>query len=241
MKVEPSEEKVKSEQVMPSVKIKSELPQQPVGESKPVFTVDISTMHCQLHGTSSQDADRSVPLEPGPLGLLIAKFGEMVYKTELSNLMLSVPPPKKEKKAPPQKKPAAAAAAAAAPPAAAEAPATPPPAAQAAAAEAATPPPAAQAAAAEAPAAPFAAEAPAAPPAAAKDDYSVMWYKKGSQCAIRAKFGIKATVLSFGGMRTLKTKKQMKDYAKILVADLHAGESVANTKRKGQAFAFPRH
>ena len=225
MKVEPGEEKVKSEQVMPSVKIKSELPQQPVGESKPVFTVDISTMHCQLHGTSSQDADRSVPLEEGPLGLLIAKFGEMVYKTELSNLMLSVPPPKKEKKAPPQKKPAAAAAAP--PPAAAEAPATPPPAAQAAAAEA--------------PAAPFAAEAPAAPPAAAKDDYSVMWYKKRLSCAIRAKFGIKATVLSFGGMMTLKTKKQMKDYAKILVADLHAGESVANTKRKGQAFAFPRH
>ena len=226
MKVEPREEKVKNEQVMPSVKIKSELPQQPVGESKPVFTVDIPTMHCQLHGTSSQDADRSVPLESGPLGLLIAKFGEMVYKTELSNLMLSVPPPKKEKKAPPQKKPAAAPPAAA-PPAAAEAPATPPPAAQAAAAEA--------------PAAPFAAEAPAAPPAAAKDDYSVMWYKKGSQCAIRAKFGIKAQVLSFGGMRTTKTKKQMKDYAKILVADLHAGESVANTKRKGQAFAFPRH
>lgn len=221
MKVEPREEKVKNEQVMPSVKIKSELPQQPVGESKPVFTVDIPTMHCQLHGTSSQDADRSVPLEPGPLGLLIAKFGEMVYKTELSNLMLSVPPPKKEKKAPPQKKPAAAPPAAA-PPAAAEAPA-------------------AQAAAAEAPAAPFAAEAPAAPPAAAKDDYSVMWYKKGLSCAIRAKFGIKATVLSFGGMRTPKTKKQMKDYAKILVADLHAGESVANTKRKGQAFAFPRH
>ena len=89
---------MKSEQVMPSVKIKSELPQQPVGESKPVFTVDISTMHCHLHGTSSQDADRSVPLEPGPLGLLIAKFGEMVHQTELSNLMLEVPPPKKEKK-----------------------------------------------------------------------------------------------------------------------------------------------
>ena len=68
-----------------------------------------------------------------------------------------------------------------------------------------------------------------------------MWYKKGLSCAIRAKFGIKATVLSFGGMRTLKTKKQMKDYGEILVADLHAGESVANTKRKGQAFAFPRH
>ena len=50
MKVEPREEKVKNEQVMPSVKIKSELPQQPVGESKPVFTVDIPTMHCQLHG-----------------------------------------------------------------------------------------------------------------------------------------------------------------------------------------------
>ena len=64
--------------------------------------------------------------------------------------------------------------------------------------------------------------------------------QQGLSCAIRAKFGIKATVLSFGGMRTLKTKKQMKDYGWILVADLHAGESIADNKRKGQAFALPR-
>ena len=50
MKVEPREEKVESEQVMPSVEIESELPQQPVGESKTGFTVDIPTMRCQLPG-----------------------------------------------------------------------------------------------------------------------------------------------------------------------------------------------
>ncbi len=95
--------KVKSEQV----KIKSGVPYQPVDESKPVFTVDISTMHCQLHSTSFHDADRSEPLEPGPDGLLIARFGEMVYTTEPSNLMLSVAPPKKYKKASVAKKPVA--------------------------------------------------------------------------------------------------------------------------------------
>ena len=101
MKVEPHSMKVESDRVMPSAQIKSELPQPPVSDSKPVFTVDSSTMHCQLHGASSHDADRSVPLDPGPHGLLIAKFGEMVHTTELSNLMLAVPPA-------PKKRPAAA-------------------------------------------------------------------------------------------------------------------------------------
>ena len=137
--------------------MKSEVPHQPVDESKPLFTVDISTMHCQLHSHSSHDADRSEPLEPGPDGLLIARFGEIVYTTELSNLMLSVPPPKKRKTAPVSKKPAADTKAES----------------DAAEAQAAAAPPAAHPAAAEAPAAPFAAEAPAAPVAAAKDDYSI--------------------------------------------------------------------
>ena len=67
MKVEPQQKeaeggvKVKSEQVKPSVKVKSEQVKPSVvkSESKPVFTVDIRTMH----GTNSQEADQSVPLE----------------------------------------------------------------------------------------------------------------------------------------------------------------------------------
>lgn len=219
MKVEPHSMKVESDQVMPSAQIKSELPQPPVSDSKPVFTVDISTMHCQLHGASSHDADRSVPLEPGPHGLLIAKFGEMVHTTELSNLMLAVPPP-------PKKRPAAA-------------PVAKKPAADMEAADLAAAPPAAHPAAAEAPAAPLGAEAPAAHEAVAKDDYSVMWYKHSKSIGIREKFVIKSQVVSFGGKKSLKTEQQMRDYAKLLVADLNAGVSVAETRKKGRAFAFP--
>ena len=219
MKVEPHSMKVESDQVMPSAQIKSELPQPPVSDSKPVFTVDISTMHCKLHGTSSHDADRSVPLEPGPHGLLIAKFGEMVHTTELSNLMLAVPPP-------PKKRPAAA-------------PVAKKPAAHMEAADLAAAPPAAHPAAAEAPAAPLGAEAPAAHEAVAKDDYSVMWYKNGRWIGIREKFGMKSQVVSYGGKKSLRTEKELRDYAKVLVADLNAGEGVAATRRKGRAFAFP--
>ena len=188
--------------------MKSEVPHQPVDESKPVFTVDISTMHCQLHSTSSHDADRSEPLEPGPDGLLIARFGEIVYTTELSNLMLSVPPTKKRKTAPVSKKPAADTTA--------------------------------HLAAAEAPAAPLAAAAPAAPLAEAKDDYAILWYKNSKCCGIRAKFGIKTQVLSFGGKKSLKTEQEMRDFAQtVLVPDLHAGATIAETKQKGMDFAFP--
>ena len=87
MKVEPLEMKAESEP-----------------KSRPIFTIDIPTMQCHLHGTSPHDVDRSVKLEPGPQGLLIARFGDMVHTTELSNLMLSVPPAAKTKVA---KKPAA--------------------------------------------------------------------------------------------------------------------------------------
>ena len=189
--------------------MKSEVPHQPVDESKPVFTVDISTMHCQLHSTSSHDADRSEPLEPGPEGLLIARFGEIVYTTELSNLMLSVPPTKKRKTAPVSKKPAADIKAES----------------DAEEAQAAAAPPAAH---------------PAAPLAAAKDDYAILWYKNSKCCGIKAKFGMKTQVLSFGGKKSLKTEQEMRDFAQtVLVPDLHAGATIAETKQKGMDFAFP--
>ena len=189
--------------------MKSEVPHQPVDESKPVFTVDISTMHCQLHSTSSHDADRSEPLEPGPEGLLIARFGEIVYTTELSNLMLAVPPTKKRKTAPVSKKPAADIKAES----------------DAEEAQAAAAPPAAH---------------PAAPLAAAKDDYTISWQKRTKCCGIRFKFGMKTQVLSFGGKKSLKTEQEMRDFAQtVLVPDLHAGATIAETKQKGMDFAFP--
>ena len=140
--------------------------------------------------------------------------------TELSNLMLAVPPP------PPKKRPAAA-------------PVAKKPAADMEAADPAAAPPAAHPAAAEAPAAPLGAEAPAAHEAVAKDDYSVMWYKHSKSIGIREKFGINSKVVCFGGKNSLKIEQQMRDYAKLLVADLNAGVSVAETKKKGRAFAFP--
>ena len=220
MKVEPREVKAESEQAESSAK------------SKPIFTVDIPTMQCHMHGN---DADRSVKLEPGPQGLLVARFGEMVHTTELSNLMLSVPPaaaqPKLKKK--PAAPPAPAALAPEAPSAAVAAAAAPAPAAPLAAVAPAEPSPA------EAPAAPLPAEAAAAPAAAAKNDYSVMWYKRDLTCAIRAKFGTKGQLLSFGGKRSPKTEKELRDFAAILVADLHAGVSVADCKKKGKDFAAP--
>ena len=220
MKVEPREVKAESEQAEPSAK------------SKPIFTVDIPTMQCHLHGN---DADRSVKLEPGPQGLLVARFAEIVHTTELSNLMLSVPPaaaqPKLKKK--PAAPPAPAAVAPEAPSAAVAAAAAPAPAAPLAAVAPAEPSPA------EAPAAPLPAEAVVAPAAAAKNDYSVMWYKRDMTCAIRARFGMKGQLLSFGGKRSPKTEQEMRDFAAILVADLHAGVSVADCIQKGKTFAAP--
>ena len=258
MKVEPQQKeaeggvKVKSEQVKPSVKVKSEQVKPSVvkSESKPVFTVDIQTMHCTMHGTNSQEADQSVPLEKGPENLLVARFGGIVHTTELCNLMLFAAPPKKKPAAAPvMKKPAAelmaeiAAAAAddaAAPPAAPEAAAPP------TAPEAAAPPAAPEAAApAVAPAEPNAAEDAEAEAAAApdadppRDDYGVMWYKRDRSCGIRAKFGAQQQLFSFGGKSCTKTKEEMRAFGWVLVADLHAGASIADSKKKGMDFAFP--
>jgi len=235
MQVEPQQKdfnKVKSE---PSVRIKSEQPQQSVvvkreqsqqsvvmqSASKPVFTVDIPTMHCHMHCTSSQDADRSAPLEKGPDGLLVARFGETVHTTELCNLMLFAAPPAK-------KRPAAACAIERPAPEVAE---------SAAASEDAV------AEGASASAAPPLAAAPPAPPAEdappAKDDYAIMWYKRDKTIAIRAKFGAKQQVLSFGGKACTKDHEEMRGFAKVVVADLHAGMSIADAKNKGKGFAFP--
>ena len=85
----------------------------------------------------------------------------------------------------------------------------------------------------------------AAPPVAAaaaalaKNDYGIMWYKSSTSIGIRAKFGAKGQVLSFGGTRCTKSKHTMKTFAKEIVADLQAGMSPEDAKKKGMKFAFP--
>ena len=179
-------------------------------------------MHCQLHSTSPHDADQSVPLEPGPHGPLIAKFGELVHKPELSNLMLAVPPPSPHKKRP--------AAAVAKKPAACILPKAETDTAEVEAAKAE----------AEAEAALLGADygAPvAADYGAPANHYGVMWYKRSRAIGIRQKFGSKAQVFSFGGKSSPKTERELKDFAEVLVKDLRAGASVAATRNKGKKFA----
>ena len=93
-------------------------------------------------------------------------------------------------------------------------------------------------------AAPPEAEAPMdAPPVAAadvapaKDDYGIMYYGKASAIGIRAKFGAKNQILEFGSTRCTKTEEEMREIAKVIVADLHAGMSPAKAKKKGQRLA----
>ena len=206
MKVEPKQE-VKQELSKPVVKSKLGEPSQqsePDEPRKPVFTVDISHMHCTMHGTPGND-EQTVALQAGPNGLLTAKFGDLVHTTELCNLMLIAKKPKKNVK----KKPAA---------------------------------PVAEAsvgAAAPVEAAPVAA-APPAPMAPVVKDYGIMYYgtKNRNFIGIRAKFGAKNQVLSFGGTKCTKTKDEMRSIADVIVADLKGGMSVEDAKNKGTALAF---
>ena len=81
---------------------------------------------------------------------------------------------------------------------------------------------------------------PAAPvPAEERDDYyPPMWYKNSHQIGIKAKFGAKQQVLSFGGMACTKTKKQMQDIGKEIIKDLNGGMSYKDAKAKGNRLAF---
>ena len=196
--------------------------------AKPIFTVDINKRQCTMYSTS-ENAEETAPLEAGPNGLLVAKFGESVHESELSNLMLLAPAARKEKKV--LKRPAAAPPEAEAPSEAVlKRPAAAPP-------KAVLKRPAAAPSEAETPSE---AEAPSeadVPPVEAKDDYGIMWYGKANAIGIRAKFGAKATVFQFGGVACTKTEVEMRDIGKVIVADLHAGMSPAKAKKKGQRLA----
>lgn len=175
--------------------------------AKPIFTTDIEKMQCTMHSTSGQ-AEQSVPLVAGPDGCLVGKFEGIVHTTELPNLMLLKAPKPKPKQV--KKRPGAAA-----PGVAAEAPAAPP----VAAAPAPVP--------------------PGAPAAAApdKNDYGIMWYAKSKCIGIRAKFGAKNQVLSFGGTHCTKTEAEMRAIAKTIVADLHDGMAIIDARQKGKRLA----
>ena len=222
LQVEPEHQVVKSEL------LKKDEP------AKPIFTVDINKRQCTMHSTS-ENAEETAPLEAGPNGLLVAKFGESVHESELSNLMLLAPAARKKRKV--LKRPAAAPPEAEAPSEAVlKRPAAAPP-------KAVLKRPAAAPSDAEAPSeaeTPSEAEAPSeadVPPVEAKDDYGIMWYGKAKAIAIRAKFGAKATVFQFGGVACTKTEVEMRDIGKVIVADLHAGMSPAKAKKKGQRLA----
>ena len=187
---------------------------------KPIFTCHIPTMMCTMMCPSESIPEQSVSLEAGPENLLIAKFGETVHTTELCNLMLVAALPKPVKKlagaaalkrpagAAVLKKPAMAAAPDAAPVAGAEA---------------------------AAPAAAPAAMA-AAPP---KDDYAIDYYCRGGKntIGIKTKFGARNQILSFGSTRCTKTAEEMREIAAVIVADLHAGMSASDAKKKGTRLA----
>ena len=179
---------------------------------KPIFTVDITTMMCTMINVSADVPDQSAPLVAGPENLLVAKFGETVHTTELCNLMLIAALPKKVKKKPAAaevlKRPARAAA-----PAAFDA----------------------------APVAGAGADVAAAAPMAAapKNDYGIEYYNTDNRnsIGIRAKFGARKQVLSFGSTRCTKTEKEMREIAAVVVADLHTGTSLKTANKKGNRLA----
>ena len=164
------------------------------------------TKHMHMHD------EEVASLESGPHGLVIAKFEDSVHTTELSNLMLAGVAPVKGKRS--TKKPAAAAATAAP----------------------AAPAPAPAAAVLKKPAAAISKGKPAAADAVVPGgDYTLMHYgtKGNNSIGIRAKFGLKAQVLSFGGKLCTKSKAEMLVIGEELVADLQAGMSCVDAKKKG--------
>jgi hypothetical protein len=187
---------------------------------KPIFTCHIPTMMCTMMCPSGIIPEQSVSLEAGPENFLVAKFGETVHTTELCNFMLVAALPKPVKKlagAAALKRPAGAAVlkkpAMAAAPAAFDA----------------------------APVAGAGAEVAAAAPVAAapKNDYVCRYYSTNNMntIGIKAKFGAKNLILSFGSTRCTKTSEEMWKIGAVIVADLHAGMSVSDAKKKGTRLA----
>ncbi len=89
-----------------------------------------------------------------------------------------------------------------------------------------------------APAPPPAAEdvAEAAPPAAARD-YAILYYKSNNSIGIRAKFGEKNQLFSFGGKRAEKSQAQLREIAKEVVDLLKTGASSEAARTRARQLA----
>ena len=182
-----------------------------------VFTYDLESMQCTMHSTGQEQV---APLQSGPNGLAVARFQVssevLVHHTEFSNLMLLAPAEKKAK--------AKTAAKATAKPKV----------------KAKKTKPNVKA---KVKAKPNTDDVPNAPAAEhdaiVRNDYSIMLYNKGGKntIGIRAKFGQKKQVLSFGSTKCTKSEAEMRAIAKVVVDDLNKGESLQTCKDKGNMLA----
>jgi len=182
-----------------------------------VFTYDLESMQCTMHSTGQEQV---APLQSGPNGLAVARFQVssevLVHHTEFSNLMLLAPAEKKAK--------AKTAAKATAKPKV----------------KAKKTKPKVKA---KVKAKPNTDDVPNAPAAEhdaiVRNDYSIMLYNKGGKntIGIRAKFGQKKQVLSFGSTKCTKSEAEMRAIAKVVVDDLNKGESMQTCKDKGNMLA----
>lgn len=182
-----------------------------------VFTYDLESMQCTMHSTGQEQV---APLQSGPNGLAVARFQVssevLVHHTEFSNLMLLAPAEKKAK--------AKTAAKATAKPKVKAKKTNPK-------------------VKAKVKAKPNTDDVPNAPAAEhdaiVRNDYSIMLYNKGGKntIGIRAKFGQKKQVLSFGSTKCTKSEAEMRAIAKVVVDDLNKGESLQTCKDKGNMLA----
>ena len=196
--------------------VKSE-PKQESKDEPGVFTYDLESMQCTMHSTGQEQV---APLQSGPNGLAVARFQVssevLVHHTEFSNLMLLAPAEKKAK--------AKTAAKATAKPKVKAKKTNPK-------------------VKAKVKAKPNTDDVPNAPAAEhdaiVRNDYSIMLYNKGGKntIGIRAKFGEKKQVLSFGSTKCTKSEAEMRAIAKVVVDDLNKGESLQTCKDKGNMLA----
>ena len=195
----------------------------PVGKS--VYTTSIATGECTQHYPGGEV--ETVALQAGSEQLLIGRFSNGTYQTELPNLLLMV-----ARGLAPQKKPAACKKPAAAVGAIPAAPADPAPAIPAAKKVAIKKKPAA------APAAAAAAHPAEPADAPAVRNYQVLWYKNGHNIGIRQCFGEKKQIFSAGGQNCKKTEAQLRAIGNVAIDDLAAGMPPAEVKEKTRASAI---
>jgi len=200
-------EPVKIEKTPPAVKNEAVKSEQTLSA---VYTTDLVRLQCTQQWPNSSKTE-TVALQKGCEQLLVAHFSDGIYQTELSNLLFG---------------PAAALSAQIL----RKKPATAPqkkPAVAAADATIAIADPALDAE-------PHTSPSDGAP---AKRSYEALWYKNGHRVGIRQTFGIKTQIFSFGGTRSLRSRRQLQAIGKLVVKDLQAGMNPEAAKEKAKGLA----